>query len=225
MWSGPRNISTAMMRSFSARGDCEVVDEPLYAHYLHRTGLDHPGRDDVLAAQPTDWREVAATLNADGEQPLRYVKHMAHHLTDDVDRGWLDGWTHAFLLRDPGAMLVSLAKVLPYPPRLVDTGLPQQAELHAAFGGPVVEADALLADPAGELERLCEALGITWTEAMCSWPAGPHPSDGVWADHWYGAVRESTGFGPPRESHAAVPDRLKKVHADAMAIYHALREA
>lgn len=225
MWSGPRNISTAMMRSFAARGDCEVVDEPLYAHYLDVTGLDHPGREEILAAQPTSWQAVAKDLNAEGEAPIRYVKHMAHHLTEDVDRGWLEGWRHAFLLRDPAAMLVSLAKVLPYPPRLVDTGLPQQAELHAAYGGPVVEADILLTDPEAELRRLCEALDVPFTDAMLSWPAGPHPADGVWATHWYDAVRESTSFGPPRASHAAVPDRLKKVHADAVAIHEALRSA
>lgn len=225
MWSGPRNISTALLRSFAARGDCEVVDEPLYGHYLSVTGLDHPGRDEVLAAMSSDWRVVAQDLNGPCTMPLRYVKHMAHHLTPDIGRDWLEDWRHAFLLRDPGAMITSLAKVLPYPPRLVDTGLPQQVELHARLGGPVVDADALLADPAGVLARLCERLGIDYADTMVSWPPGPHPADGVWAVHWYDAVRASTGFGPPRPAVTEVAPPLRAILEEATALHRRLLAA
>lgn len=219
MWSGPRNISTAMLRAFAMRPDCEVVDEPLYAAYLSSTGLDHPGRAEILAAQPTDWRAVVTGLEQPGEMPVRYVKHMAHHLTDDIGRAWLDGWTHAFLIRDPAAMLRSLDKVLPFTPRLIDTGLPQQVELFERLGGPVVAAEDVLADPAGALSGLCGALGLDWTPAMLTWPEGPHPADGVWAHHWYGAVWASTGFGPPRPAVEGVPDHLTGVLAEAAPLH------
>lgn len=233
MWSGPRNLSTALMRSFEARGDCDVVDEPLYAHYLHTTGLEHPGRDDVLASQPTDWREVAARLTgpAASGQPLQYVKHMAHHLLPDVGREWLAAFRHAFLVRHPAAVVPSLAKVLPYRPRLDDTGLPQQVELHARFGGPVVDAEQVLSDPAATLAAVCTALGIEPTDRMLRWEPGRRPTDGVWAPHWYAAVEASTGFDAPRPSRSGasderpVPDDLREVVAACMPLYDRLRAA
>lgn len=222
MWSGPRNISTALMRSFSARGDTTVVDEPLYAHYLAETGLAHPGRDEVLAAQPRSWAQVAEQLHAIEDEPVVYVKHMAHHLLAGVDRGWLDGWRHAFLIRDPAAMLLSLDRVLDWTPRVADTGLDVQVEIAETLGGPVVAAEDVLADPAGTLEALCGALGLDWTDRMLSWPAGPHPADGVWAPHWYDAVRASTGFAAPRPpvSEEDVGEHLRDV-LDACRPLHA----
>ena len=228
MWSGPRNLSTALMRSFEARGDCVVVDEPLYAAYLAATGLEHPGREDVLASQPTDWREVAAALDGPvgAGAAVLYVKHMAHHLLPDVGRAWLRGWRHAFLVRDPAAVVVSLAKVLPYPPTLEDTGLPQQLELRRRFGGPVVDADDVLRDAAATLARLCGELEIPWTERMLRWDAGRRESDGVWAPHWYAAVEASTGFGPAPPAHAPptdVPPPLQPLVDACRPLYDALR--
>ncbi|WP_299054897.1 HAD family hydrolase [uncultured Nocardioides sp.] len=195
MWSGPRNLSTAMMRSFENRADCSVVDEPLYAAYLAATGLDHPGREDVLAAQPTDAATVLAELvHGTVTTPLQYQKHMTHHLLPDVDRTPLAGLVHAFLVRDPERVLVSYAKVRETP-TLEDLGLPQQVELFETYGGPVVDAADVLADPAGTLRALCDALGIGFDPAMLRWPAGPRDTDGVWAPHWYAGVEASTGFG------------------------------
>jgi hypothetical protein len=231
MWSGPRNLSTALLRAWENRPDTAVVDEPLYAFYLARTGLDHPGRDEVLRAQPTDWREVAEALTGPvpGGKPLFYQKHMAHHLLPEVDRAWLEGagFRHAFLLREPRAMLASLARVIPRP-RAEDTGLPQQAELFHRFAErtgtppPVLDARDVLADPEGLLRALCAALGVPFDPAMLRWPPGRRDTDGVWAKHWYGSVERSTGFGPPREEPAEVPPHLEDVLAECEAHYAAL---
>src|SRR4051812_13224029 len=173
MWSGPRTISTAMMRSFGARADTLVVDEPLYAHYLASTGADHPGRDAILASQPTSWRAVADALTGPlaDDVDVYYQKHMAHHLTPDVGREWLGTLSHAYLIRDPAYVVASYAKVR-REPTLADLGLAQQKEIFERYGGPVVDAADVLSDPAGILRALCVALDIEWQPSMLAWPAG-----------------------------------------------------
>ena len=215
MWSGPRNISTAMMRSFGNRADTVVVDEPLYAAYLRSTGLEHPAREEILASQNDDWRVVAAELTGpvpDGRS-VYYQKHMTHHLLPEIGRGWLAEVTNAFLIRDPAGVVASYAKVRGGP-TLEDLGFPQQVEIFRAcadrLGGPpaVVDATDLLSAPEPMLRLLCERLGIAFDPAMLTWPAGPRSSDGVWAPHWYAAVEASTGFAPPPTVPAQVPDHL-----------------
>ena len=227
MWSGPRNISTAMMRSFEARPDTAVVDEPLYAYYLAETGLDHPGRDEVLASQPTDWREVAVELT---ERPLpagtkiHYQKHMAQHLLPGVDRSWLGALTNAYLIRDPRDVVASYARVRAEP-TLEDLGYPQQVELFRTYGGPVIDARDVLSDPARMLAALCDALGIAHDDRMLRWEPGPRPTDGVWAPHWYGTVLDSTGFGPARPPTHALPARLQPLADAARPLYAELHAA
>ena len=173
MWSGPRTVSTALMRSFGNRADTVVVDEPLYGYYLARTGIDHPGRDEIIASMPDGWREVLTALTAGplgGGASVFYQKHMTHHLLPEVDRGALAGLTHAFLIRDPRRLLASYARVRSAPV-LADLGLAQQAEIFAAFGGPVIDSADILRQPRVALEALCDALGIDFDPAMLSWPA------------------------------------------------------
>lgn len=210
VWSGPRNISTAMMRSWENRPDCAVVDEPLYAHYLAQTGLDHPVRDEVIAAGLTSWRGVVAVLLgpvADGVR-IFYQKHMSHHLLPGIDRDWIGRLTNVLLIRDPGEVVASYVKsrstVTPD-----DIGLPQQVVLYdeLAAGGtppPVIDAADFLRDPEGYLRALCELIDVPFTDRMLSWPAGPRDSDGIWAPHWYAAVWRSTGFEPYRPRHAVL---------------------
>ncbi len=213
MWSGPRNISTAMMRAFENRSDCRVIDEPFYASYMAITGLDHPMRADILAHHETDWRRVAAELEGelggeladdpDGQLPagptLYYQKHMTHHMVPEIGRGWMAACRHAFLIRRPERVLASYARKRA-DVTLADIGFEQQAALfdHArALTGvtpPVIDADALLANPPVMIEKLCRALAIPFDSAMLTWPPGKRFSDGIWADHWYDAVRKSTGF-------------------------------
>jgi Sulfotransferase domain len=198
MWSGPRTVSTALMRAWENRPDTVVTDEPLYAFYLTATGLDHPGRDEVIASQPRDWRVVLRELTAGPLPPgvtVYYQKHMTHHLLPSVDRSALAGLRHAFLIRDPRSLLASYARVRSAP-TLADLGLRQQAEIFEEFGGPVLGSADLLAAPEPALRALCAALGVPFSAAMLSWPPGPRASDGVWAPYWYDSVRRSTGFVP-----------------------------
>jgi hypothetical protein len=205
MWSGPRNISTAMLRAFGSRPDTAVTDEPLYAHYLKVTGVAHPYRDAVLAEHESDWRKVADELTGPvpGGRAIWYQKHMAHHLLPMIERGWLDRLTHAFLIREPDEMLASLVKTYPEA-GLADTGLPQQCEIFDRVADrigrapPVVLASDVLKNPRALLEALCESLGIPFLAAMLAWAPGPRATDGAWAPHWYAAVEASTGFEPWR---------------------------
>jgi hypothetical protein len=223
MWSGPRTVSTALMRSFENRPDTVVVDEPLYGYYLARTGIDHPGRDEIIETMPTDWRSVLAALTGarlpDGIS-VYYQKHMTHHLLPEVDRAALTGLTHAFLIRDPRQLLASYARVRRQP-ALADLGLEQQAEIFQTFGGPVVEAADILRDPPAVLGALCAALGIAFDPAMLSWPAGPRQTDGVWAPYWYDSVWRSTGFGPyrPTPTGAVLPAELEQLAAQCQPFY------
>ena len=206
MWSGPRNISTAMMRAWENRSDCAVSDEPLYAHYLRATGLDHPGGDEVIAAGDTDWQRVVEALTqgpSPGNQPVWYQKHMSHHLLPDMPLDWIDGLHNVLLIRDPREVVASYVKsradVAP-----ADIGLEQQARLydHLCETGnapPVIDAGDFLRAPEAHLRALCVWLAIPFSERMLRWPAGPRDSDGVWAPHWYARVWASTGFEQPRE--------------------------
>lgn len=210
MWSGPRNVSTALMRSFGARRDTVVVDEPLYAHYLAVTGIDHPGREEILASQPVRWEDAVAGLVGALPELVRvhYQKHMTHHLLPDVGREWLGQVSNAYLIRDPAAVVASYAKVRGEP-TLDDLGYAQQVEIFRAHGGPVVDAADLLRDPAAVLSGLCAALGIGYDESMLAWPPGQRETDGVWAPHWYAAVEKSTGFAPYHPTVPEVPERLR----------------
>lgn len=213
MWSGPRNISTAMMRAWENRGDCAVSDEPLYAHYLDHTGADHPARERVIAAGETDWRVVVEALAhgaAPESKPLWYQKHMCHHLLPHMARDWIDGLHNLLLIRDPAEVVASYLRargtVEPG-----DIGVLQQIELfdrlaHRTGAAPlVIDAGDFLAAPEAHLRAICAHLGIAFTERMLHWPPGPRDSDGVWAPHWYAAVWASTGF-EAREARPATLD-------------------
>jgi hypothetical protein len=225
-WSGPRNISTAMLRSWGSRDDTYVTDEPLYAHYLLEHGLEHPGREEVLACHESDAAKVIAWLTGPvpGGKRIWYQKHMAHHLLPDVPRGWLDEVRHCFLIREPREMLASLAKVLPHP-ALPDTGLPQQLEIlgreRSRLGRtpPIVDARDVLEQPRRTLDLLCTALAVPFQERMLSWPPGARDTDGVWAKHWYDTVERSTGFEPYRPKQVDVPEELRGVLAEAERCY------
>ena len=231
MWSGPRNISTAMMRSFENRGDCAVVDEPFYAHYLAHTGLDHPGREEVIAAGEPDWRKVAARLVGPVPQAkaIWYQKHMTHHLLPHIGREWLRGLTHVFLIRDPREVLASYIRSRPQV-TAEDIGVLQQLDIYEYVSElcgrrpPVIDAAEFLKAPEAQLRALCAELGIAFTPRMLSWRAGPRASDGVWAAYWYEAVLRSTGFEPyrPREPH--VPPEHQAIIDQVMPAYEVLWE-
>ena len=226
MWSGPRNISTAMMRAFENRPDTVVVDEPLYAAYLHRTGLDHPAREAVIASQPTDVAAAVASLSCTLPAGCRvhYAKHMAHHVPGDTDLRWTLRFRNVLLIRDPVEVVASYVRARESC-EPDDIGIRQQASLLELWDEhrlevPILDASDFLRAPETHLRWLCDWLGIAFTDRMLSWPPGPRESDGVWAPHWYDAVWSSTGFAPwhPRKTtlsdhDAAVAEACRPVYA------------
>jgi len=213
MWSGPRNISTAMMRAWENREDTAVIDEPFYAHYLHATGVNHPGREEVLKSQSMDAEEVAAMLTGpipDGK-PIWYQKHMTQHMLPDMKLDWLDQVSNCFLIRDPEQVVASFTIQRP-DAAAWELGFEQQARLfdhvcdRLGHAPPVIDTADVLKDPRGTLGALCAKLGIPFSERMLHWPPGPRASDGVWAPHWYAAVERSTGFTPYREREPTLSD-------------------
>jgi hypothetical protein len=224
MWSGPRTISTALMRAWENRPDTVVIDEPLYGFYLARTGILHPGRDEIVKTMPNEWRTVVDELTLapfPAGKTVFYAKHMTHHLLPEVDRSALTGLRHAHLIRDPRQLLASYARVRAQP-ALADLGLAQQVEIFRAFGGPVVDSSDILQRPEPVLRALCDALAVPFDPAMLSWPAGPRDTDGVWARHWYDGVWRSTGFGPYRPSTAELPPELEPLAARCLPYYEEL---
>ena len=231
MWSGPRNLSTAMMRSFGNRGDCAgVVDEPFYAAYLAASGVDHPMREAVLASQPQDWRVVARACVTAGVPAGRivYQKQMTHHMLPGFGLAWMDGLDHAFLIRAPERVVASYA-ARREEVTVADLGFARQAELfdrvadRAGAAPPVIDAEAARADPEGVLRRLCAALGLGFDQGMLAWPAGARASDGVWGAHWYAAVTGSTGFAPPEAGPAPLVGSMRDIAETGRADYERLR--
>lgn len=206
------------------------MDEPLYAAYLARTGLDHPGRPQILASQPTGWADAIATLTGSCDTPIQYQKHMAHHVPDQASLDWMAALDHVFLIRHPAAVLASYVRRRP---SVVaeDLGFFQQLRLLAyvrdTLGRPVLVLDSadLLADPRGRLTALCRALELPFDDAMLSWPRGRRDSDGVWAEHWYDAVWASTGFAAPRARAARVDPKYQSVLDALLPAWDELRQA
>src|SRR2546421_6297251 len=232
MWSGPRNISTAMMRSWGSRPDALVCDEPFYAHYLQATGREHPGAHEVIASGETDWRKVVVRLTGDvpGGKRIFYQKQMTHHLLPEIDRGWLGAVTNCFLIRDPREVIVSYLKKN-NDPALEDIGFVQQAEIfdwvraHTGEIPPVIDARDVLENPERILRLLCGAIGVEFTDAMLSWPPGLRETDGIWAKHWYTEVAESTSFRKPSQREPAqVPERLRDVYERSRESYARLHQ-
>jgi hypothetical protein len=224
VWSGPRNISTALMRSWANRPDTHVVDEPLYAYYLHETGLDHPIREEVIAAGETSWQVVIEQLTAPTEGVF-YQKHMTHHLLPQLPRDWIPSLTNVLLIRDPAEVVASYvhsrADVT-----VDDIGVVQQAALYEQLGAdvPVIDAADFLRDPEAHLRWLCDHIGVEFTDRMLHWPAGPRDSDGVWAPYWYDAVLASTGFEPYRPRRVELDGHALTVAQQSRPFYERLYE-
>jgi hypothetical protein len=226
VWSGPRNISTALMRAWENRPDTRVVDEPLYGFYLDRTQLDHPGRDEIIAAMGSDWRPIVAELVApvDG---IYYQKHMTHHLIPELPRDWIGSLANVLLIRDPAEVVASYtrerANVV-----AADIGLVQQDELYDQLNGkvPVIDSADFLQNPGGYLRWLCDYIEVEFTGAMLHWRAGPRESDGIWAKYWYDAVVASTGFAPYRPRAVSLTGAALAAAEDSRRYYerlHAVR--
>ncbi len=231
MWSGPRNLSTAMMRSFSSRVDTFVSDEPFYGAYLKQTGDPQPMAAEVIASMDCDWYSVAEAMRGpvpDGS-PIWYQKHMPHHMEGPVDIRDFPGMRHALLIRHPARVAASYANKRSdiNADHLGITRQRQYFDMIADQQGcapPVIDSADVLADPESVLRKLCQALDIAWDEAMLRWQKGPHPQDGVWGSHWYDAVNASTGFGDPPGPLPDLPDSYRRVADQCLADYEFLRQ-
>jgi hypothetical protein len=227
MWSGPRNISTAMMRAWGNRADTTVVDEPLYAYYLERTGKDHPLAAEIVAQGETDWRKIVAQLTKGpipGGKRIFFQKQMTHHLLPEIERDWIVDLTNCFLIRDPREVILSYIKKNP-DPSLEDLGFAQQCEIfdfvreRTGKIPPVIDADEVLQHPETALRRLCAAIGVEFDTAMLRWPPGLRETDGIWAKHWYDAVARSTSFAPYKPREGEVPDSLNGIYERCLECY------
>lgn len=229
MWSGPRNISTAMMRSFSSRADCFVSDEPFYGAYLKDTGFNHPMANEIIAAMDCDWSSLTDTLNGDTSDgsAIWYQKHMPSEMVGSVNINDLNSHRHAFLIRDPKRMIASYAKKMEVV-SFEDMGLER---LHLFFRmeadrlgspPPVVEGADILDAPGPMLKTLCNALDIPWDTAMLGWERGRCETDGVWAPHWYGRVEQSTGFEGDDHDPVDLPDEYRALYERCRPHYEAL---
>lgn len=227
VWSGPRNISTAMMRSWDSRRDTLVMDEPFYGAYLRTTGVDHPMRAEIMAQHATDWDEIAADCARRSCASIIYQKHMCQHMVGEAPTGWMQDVRHAFLIRSPEQVAASFAEKWDgLGPD--DLGFRRQAELfdqvcqHAGTPPPVLEADDVLSAPEPMLRAMCAGVGVRFDPAMLCWAPGPRSTDGVWAAHWYNAVSTSTGFAAPRAPKPA-PEELGQIIAECQPYYESLR--
>jgi hypothetical protein len=237
MWSGPRNISTAMMRAWGNRPDTAVVDEPLYAYYLEKTGKDHPMAEEVVAKGETDWRKIVAGLTKEpvpDNKRIYFQKQMTHHLLPEVDREWIVDLTNCFLIRDPREVILSYIKKNPHP-GLDELGFVQQCEIFEFVVGtsrcdvrgrrsapalpPVIDARDVLQNPERTLRLLCDAIGVEFNKAMLSWPPGLRKTDGIWGAHWYDAVARSTSFEPYKAREGKIPDSLSAIHERCQECY------
>lgn len=228
MWSGPRNISTAMMRSWENRPDTRVIDEPFYAHFLSHTGLEHPMRDEIIQHGETDWRAVVDHIKHAPDTGIFYQKHITTHWLEHYSTNWLEQLSHVFLIRDPEPVVASYwvkRNVL----TASDLGYAQQAALfHLLQQGSaekpiVIDSKKFLTNPSEQLQLVCKALAIPFYESMLHWPAGSRSSDGVWEAHWYDAVKQSSGFGPPRDSKPELGGEQQRVADSCKPYYEAMR--
>jgi len=229
MWSGPRNISTAMMRAWGNRPDTVVVDEPFYAYYLRATGKKHPGAKEVITHGETDWRKVVDHLTASVPKGRHvfFQKQMTHHLLPEIDREWIVDLTNCFLIRDPREVILSYIKKNPEP-TLEDLGYIQQQKIfefvreETGAVPAIIDAKDVLQDPERTLRRLCDAVGVEFDKAMLSWAPGLRETDGIWAKYWYDEVARSTSFQPYKPKEGLVPDRLREIYEQCRKCYEEL---
>lgn len=231
MWSGPRNISTAMMRSWGSRSDTFVIDEPFYAHYLQHTNYPHPDADKIIAHYETDWQVVVESITSSipCDKQIYYQKHMTHHILDHMDKSWMLPLTNCFLIRDPRRMILSFTKVIPNP-TVDQMGLRQQVDIfeyiHSKTGKvpPVIQSKDVLLNPLDTLSRLCDVLDVPFDKAMLSWEKGRRETDGIWADHWYASVEDSTEFMPYQEDNRPIPDYLQPLLEECQDMYAIMQQ-
>ena len=231
MWSGPRNISTAMMRSWESRSDTFVIDEPYYPYYLSQTDLDHPGREDVIRAGELDFEKISHDLVNDinGKCSIYYQKHITHHLLNSIDRKWMKSVTNCFLIRDPKDMIISYSRVHP-DLNMHLLGLEEQSEIFEYVLNmtgeipPIIDSKDIQMNPRVVLSKFCERVGVSFSEEMLSWPRGARVTDGNWGKYWYKNVMNSTGFNEYKPKTEDVPERYEELYLKCYSLYEKLHK-
>jgi hypothetical protein len=229
MWSGPRNISTAMMRSWENRPDCSVIDEPFYAYYLAQTQSPHPMFEQIIASQSVNYHDVANAMSSGScNTELQYQKQMTHHMLPNCDLAWTEHLTHCFLIREPAQVVNSYTNSRGEC-NADDIGIKRQFELYEAISAitgqtiPVIDSNEVLRNPELTLSKLCKALDVSFSHTMLNWPAGPRKSDGVWASHWYKSVEASTKFSLPKNTVPSLDTQQRAVVDEVLPYYQALQ--
>ena len=229
MWSGPRNISTAMMRAWDSRADTFVIDEPFYAYYLNETNLDHPGKERVIHEGELDLEKISNGLVGDVSNScsIYYQKHITHHLLDSIDRGWMKSVKNCFLIRDPKDMILSYSKVHP-DLNMHLLGLEEQNEIFEYVRDltgeipPIIDAKDVLMNPRDLLIKFCDKIGVLFSEEMLSWSRGIRKTDGSWGKYWYKNVVKSTGFNNYKPKIEKVPKKYEELYSDCCLLYEKL---
>ena len=230
LWSGPRNISTALMYSFAQRGDTRVYDEPLYGFYLANTDADeyHPGAEETLASMEQDGPKVISSMMNDESKPVLFFKNMAHHLLD-LDRSFMKDTVNIILTRNPKDCILSFSKVIENP-TMSDIGYEVQLDLKKYLDelgakNLVVDSSDILKNPEKELSAICELAQIPFDSNMLQWNPGPRTEDGTWAKYWYANVHRSRGFQPPKIKDEQLPERLTPLLEESNRLYAELTQA
>ena len=229
MWSGPRNISTAMMRAWESRADTFVIDEPFYAYYLNETNLDHPGKEKVISEGELDVGKISNGLINDesGSCSVYYQKHITHHLLDSIDRSWMKSVKNCFLIRDPKDMILSYSKVHS-DLNMHLLGIEEQYEIFEYVRDltgeipPVIDSKDVLTNPSDLLRKFCNKIGVIFSEEMLSWPRGARETDGNWGKYWYKNVVNSTGFNSYKPKTEEVPEKYRELYAECYLFYEKL---
>lgn len=215
-----------MMYSFGQRADTIVFDEPLYAHYLRVTGVEHPGQHEILAVQENDGNKVVQDLLLGSfDKPVAFFKQMTHHLVA-LDESFLQQMKNILFIRDPKQIISSYAQVRP-DVNMQDIGIAKQWQLYQQLTGQnqhcaVLDSNEILKAPEKVLTALCAAIDIPFDKAMLQWPAGPKEADGVWAKYWYANVHKSTGFEKQATSSRALPEYLEPLYQESKTYYDQL---
>ena len=226
LWSGPRNVSTALMYSFLQHPAIHVIDEPLYAHYLSKTSVSHPGDKEVLLTMEHDGEKVLKKIVSETKKfQIVFLKNMAHHWIG-LDSSWLDKYDNIFLIRDPKQMLPSLVNQLPKP-ILRDTGLKTQVEIYDRLQKQgkqpiIIDAKYLLKNPKKILRIVFKHLGLPFSTRMLKWPKGPKREDGIWAKYWYHNVHQSEEFTPYYAKKEPFPEHLNELLDECTPYYQYL---
>ena len=229
MWSGPRNLSTALMRSFENRNDTKVIDEPFYAYYLKKTQLDHPMKSEIINYYPTSQMQILKQITFQTQNnQIFYQKHMTHHIIKNTRLDWLNKGYNCFLIRHPAKVINSYIKknnLL----SIDDIGFKKQFEIFNMIKKDkikylVVNADTILQDPLKTLKKLCKILKIRFTKKMLSWPTGKRSSDGIWSTVWYKNVELSNTFSKYKKEKYYIPKKYNDIYEESLKYYNEMNQ-